>query len=197
MSIQNFFVPLAGGRQVNAAGTFFRYESAGNEGTDTSLRLRVDGNDCGSFLPGDSIELPYQGKTWELTPATVNGCSANVKIGLGRITTVRSVLVGGVSITGVLPVRGNAALTSTARTVTNAAANLLGGNSARTYLLIQNKDSAGRIWIAFGGAATQANGILIPPGGFVEWDGSGTVPTGAVSAIGDLASNTNIVTLEG
>ena len=189
MSIQNFSVPVEG-CQVNATGTFFRYESAGTEGVDQSLRLRVDGNDCGLFLPGDAIELPYQGRTWDLVPAS---CSASIKIGVGRITTVRSSVVGTISTS----VRG-VALTNTNKTVTNASGSLISANPSRQYLCIQNKDANGSIWVTFGGvAATQANGLRIGPGGFWEWDGAGAVPTGVANAIGDLATQSNVVVLQG
>ena len=63
MAIQTFSVPL-GGRVINAAGNFIRYESAGLEGADQRIKIRVDGNDLGEYLPGDAIELPYDGSLW-------------------------------------------------------------------------------------------------------------------------------------
>lgn len=80
-------------------------------------------------------------------------------------------------------------------TVTNASAQLLAANASRQYLLIQNKDSAGSIYINFGAAATVANGVLIGPGGAYEL--TGIASTQAINAIGSLASNANIVTVEG
>jgi hypothetical protein len=189
MSIQTWAVPAVG-RQVNAAGTFFRYESAGTEGPDQSMRVRADGNDLGSYLPGDAIELPYQCSTWDIVPAQ---CSAVIKVGLGRITTIRSTLVGNVTTS----VRG-LALSNAAKTVTSGSGSLVAANPSRGYLCIQNKDAAGSIWVTFGGgSATQANGLLIGPGGFWEWDGAGAIPTGQATAIGDLASNANVLVLEG
>ena len=89
-----------------------------------------------------------------------------------------------------------AAFANTAKTITSASAQLVAANSARQYLMLQNKDTSGFVWINHGaGAATQANGVRIPPGGFVEYDS--TIPTGAIQAIGDIASNANIVVVEG
>jgi hypothetical protein len=79
--------------------------------------------------------------------------------------------------------------------VTSANAQLLAANAGRQYLLIQNKDSSGSIYVNFGSAATSANGVLIGPGGSYEL--AGVVSTQAINAIGSIASNSNIVTVEG
>lgn len=88
------------------------------------------------------------------------------------------------------------AMANAQATVTNASTQLLVANATRRYVLIQNKDAIGNIWVNLGGAtATQANGIKIPPGGNIEvaW----FAPTSAITAIGDLASNANIVVVTG
>lgn len=79
--------------------------------------------------------------------------------------------------------------------VTTAAANLLGANPARRYLLIQNKALAGDVFVNLAGVATAGNGLLIVPGASLEL--SGYVCTGAVSAIGSVASNPDVVVVEG
>lgn len=81
------------------------------------------------------------------------------------------------------------------KTVTNADGQLLVSKADRDYLLIQNKDSTGNIYITFGAAAaTIAAGVKIAPGGSYEL--SNTVVTSQVRAIGDIASNANIVVVE-
>lgn len=85
--------------------------------------------------------------------------------------------------------------TNAAATVTNASASLIAANAARKYLLIQNKDVSGSIYINFGAAATVANGVKIAPGGSYESDA--IVSTQQIFAIGDIASNANIVTVQG
>ena len=88
------------------------------------------------------------------------------------------------------------ALANTAKTVTNASAQLIAANAARQYLLIQNKDTSGSIYINFGaGAATVANGAQIGPGGAYEM--SDVQSSQAIQAIGSLASNANVVVIEG
>lgn len=76
-------------------------------------------------------------------------------------------------------------------TVTNASAQIAPANAARRYLLIQNNHPTGSIYIAFGVAATLTAGIKIAPGGFYEM--TGPVSTQEIRAIGDIASNTNVV----
>lgn len=88
------------------------------------------------------------------------------------------------------------AFANTAKTVTNASAQLVAANSSRQYLLIQNKDTAGSVYVNFGaGAATTANGVKIEPGGSYEM--AATQSTQALQAIGDIASNANVLVVEG
>ncbi len=100
---------------------------------------------------------------------------------------------GNVQVTSLVPTR--AIGSNAAATVTNASAQLVAANASRSYLLIQNKDSTGNIWINFGAAATQANGVRIPPGGSYELNCN--ILTAAVNAIGDIASNANVVVVAG
>lgn len=104
------------------------------------------------------------------------------------------------SLNGTVGIDSNKAATSaafanTANTVTNASAQLVAANTARQYLLIQNNDAAGSIFVRFGAASTLTTGVKIAPGGYFEW--FGVVPTGAVHAIGSIASNANVVVVEG
>lgn len=88
------------------------------------------------------------------------------------------------------------AFTQAQATVTNASGQLLAAKAARRYLLIQNKDASGDIYVNLtGAAATTANGIKIAAGGSYECQGY--QPTAAITAIGSLASNANIVVVEG
>lgn len=83
---------------------------------------------------------------------------------------------------------------NTAKTVTNADAQLIAANAARRYLLIQNNNATGSIFVTFGVAATLALGVKIIPGGNLEL--SGPVSLQEIRAIGDIASNANVVVLE-
>lgn len=81
------------------------------------------------------------------------------------------------------------------KTVTNASAQLVAANAARQYLLIQNKDTSGSVYVTIGATATTSNGVKIPPGGSYEM--ATTQTTQAINAIGDIASNANVVVVEG
>lgn len=85
--------------------------------------------------------------------------------------------------------------TNTQKTVTTTAAQLVASNANRKYLLIQNKDASGSIYVTFNATATVANGVLIGPGASYELNSN--VSTDSVSAIGSIASNANIVVVEG
>jgi len=80
-------------------------------------------------------------------------------------------------------------------TVTNVSANLKAANTARQYLFIMNRDAAGTIYINWQATATAANGIPLAPGQWIEM--AQCVPTGTVRAIGDIASNANVLVVEG
>lgn len=84
--------------------------------------------------------------------------------------------------------------TNGAATVTNASAILVPLNLARQYLLIQN-NGTGDVYLSFGVAATVAAGIKVLPGGSYEMPTTQT--TQNIHAIGSIASNANIVVVEG
>lgn len=91
---------------------------------------------------------------------------------------------------------GQGAFTSVQGTVTNASTTLKAANAARKYLAIQNNDAAGIIYVNLAGAtATALNGLKIMPGGSFVCDGY--CPSGAITAIGSIASNANVVVVEG
>lgn len=83
-----------------------------------------------------------------------------------------------------------------AANVTSAGITLRPAKANRRYLLIQNKDSVGNIWIDTGWTtATTTNGLKIPPGGSYEINGF--CPSGPIGAISDIASNNNVIVVEG
>ncbi len=89
----------------------------------------------------------------------------------------------------------NGAFTHQVSTVTNASGQLRAANAARRYLMVQNNDASGDIFVRLDGAtATVANGIKLAAGQALEL--SNFVPTGAITAIGSLASNANVIVVE-
>lgn len=79
-----------GGRQIDAAATFFRYESGTANGADEGIRVRADGSDLGVYYPGDGIELPVQAGRWEIVPLSA-ATTGVVRLGVGRVTSARTV----------------------------------------------------------------------------------------------------------
>ncbi|MDN3544660.1 hypothetical protein QWZ02_09390 [Kinneretia asaccharophila] len=86
---------FSGPRLINAAASFFRYESGSAGGADESIRVRADGADLGLYFPGDAIELPQACSTWEISP-TSGACAGIVRLGVGRVQSAR--LVGNVRV---------------------------------------------------------------------------------------------------
>jgi hypothetical protein len=87
------------------------------------------------------------------------------------------------------------AYTQAAATVTNVSGQLLAANSNRRVLLIQN-NGTGDIYLNLAGAAaTVGNGIKLGPG--QSYEASGYCPSAAIMAIGSIASNPNVVVVEG
>lgn len=76
------------GRQIDAAGVSFRYESGFDGSGVTSIALRIDGNAVGTFEPGDQLDIPTTAKRWEIVP-TSSGCTGTVRIGLGKVTSAK------------------------------------------------------------------------------------------------------------
>ncbi|TBO31327.1 hypothetical protein EYS42_08770 [Aquabacterium lacunae] len=76
------------GRQIDAAGVSFRYESGSDGAGETTIELRVDGIPLGTFEPGDQLDLPTPARRWEIVPRS-SGCLGSVRIGMGRVTSAK------------------------------------------------------------------------------------------------------------
>ncbi len=74
------------GRQINAVGRFFRYESGIDGSGVTDIALTIDGNRVGTIQPGDDIEIPQEASRWEIAPVS-SGCTGRVRVGNARITS--------------------------------------------------------------------------------------------------------------
>lgn len=124
-----------------------------------------------------------------ITSATAQ--TIQIAIRLGNEIFYDTPPVGNVAITNV-----NGAFTNTQVNVTNASGTIKAANPARRYLLIQNKDATEDIFVRLdGGGASAATGVKISAGGSYEL--TNFVPNGAITAIGNIVSNTNVVIVEG
>lgn len=110
---------------------------------------------------------------------------------LGNVVNYDAPPTGAVTLSGQV-----GAVTQAQATVTNASAQLLAAKANRKYLMIQNKDSGGDVYVNLAGAAaTTANGVKIGPGDSLEL--ATYCPSAAIFAIGSIASNANVVVVEG
>ncbi len=182
----SFDVPANGSFRLTTKGSFFKILSCMGQ-----LDVRSDSISLEGLLGGDGLKdyaFDY------LTFTDKSGATNTVRVVTAEEEFINSQQVNTAITSNKAP--QSASFLNTAKTVTNASAQLVGANAARQYLMIQNKDASGTIYVTFGGAAaTVANGVRIGPGGNFEL--GDVIPTGAVNAIGDLANNANVVVLEG
>ncbi len=193
MSRENFIeivsVTFAAGesRLFHLSGSYFELIDSPN--TVDVILTDVNGAQRGRMLAAEaSFNLKNTDfDTIQLTSATAQ--TVRFAFGSGEAGTRRAAGSVNISNTGGAFIQAQA-------TVTNASGQLLAAKSNRRYLLIQNNDTAGIVYVTLDGtSATAAKGVQIAPGGSYECQGY--VPTGAVNAIGSIASNTNIVAVEG
>lgn len=80
-------------------------------------------------------------------------------------------------------------------TVTNASQALVAANTSRKFFFIQNNDAAGIIYVTFGATSTTTLGVKLSPG--QSWQITSNAPIGSVNLIGSIASNANVVYVDG
>ena len=187
----DFTVPANGSYVLTVAGDYFKVMSSTGP-----ISIKADWGELRGLIAGQGLEdSPFA----RLFIANDTGVDNVVRLFIGDEKFIDglsgSVNVLGGSMTVVSTVPPVSALDNQAKTVTNASAQLLAAKTGRKYLLVQNKDDTGTIYLSFGKAATVANGVKVGPGGFFEMDASLTDQ--AIFAIGSIANNTNITTVEG
>jgi hypothetical protein len=182
--------------EINAPGRYFTLMACSAACTIKLFKggRMLDFGEIKNVLSGIEIGGQNEGVDFDRVQITTSTAdTVTIGIGNGQVRYNRGAAT--VDVNTQVPAR-TGAITQAAVTVTSTAAALLAANTNRFYLLIQNKDLTGNIWINFAGTATTANGVKIVPGGFFAMDAA-TVSTQAISAIGDIASNANIVVVEG
>lgn len=115
---------------------------------------------------------------------TVEIVTDMAKIGYDRLSISGAVVVE--------PTRSASGLIATTAIVTTISSVLRTSEAHRKWLMIQNRDAVGNIYVVFGNVATIATGIKIGPG--QTWESGLICPTASVQAIGDVASNPNVFT---
>lgn len=184
-NIYTFTIGPSSVYQLQVAGDLFKILSSTG-----SLKVRADKDILISGMGAGQGVQNVHFERLELTNET--GSNNTVRILIGDPDFIDG-LIGSVSVTSNQTPQVTS-LTNVNATVTNASASLLAANAVRKYLLIQNKDPSGSIYVNFGAAATVANGVLIGPGGSYE---PSVIPTQQIFAIGSLANNPNVLTVEG
>jgi len=179
---------LTAGQTYNllVQGEYFKLTS-----TTGAVDVLADFGRLEGMLTGQGLEkTPFN----KLTFVNTSGASNTIKVLIGDENFIDAFTGNMTIVANKVPTSGSFA--NVQKTVTNASTQLLAGNANRQYLLIQNRDPSGSIYINFGaGAATVANGIMITAGGAFELDGC--VSTQAIQAIGSIASNANVLAVEG
>lgn len=184
--MQDYVFSLNAGetKRFSVVGNTLRYKSGSG-----AVAAQANGGTV-SLLPGQQITDMSR----RYSEFSIKNTGASVISGViiaGDIDFKDDQFVGVVSVSNV-----NGPMVNTAKTVTNASAQLVAANASRRFLLIQNKDAAGNLFVTLDGtAATTANGIKIGSGSTLILDVF--APVGAIFAIGDVASNANIVVVEG
>lgn len=179
-------------RSFSVTGNYFEITEAPLEGLSVLLTDRSGATVTRMLNIGAGVFVePGQFEQIQITSVgaqTVRFFVADGKAGTRRVA-------GSVAVTGAVSINDSFNFTNAAATVTNASASLVAALPTRKFLLIQNKDSAGSIFVNFGAAATVANGIRIVPGGYLEL--AHKVPPQQIFAIGDIASNANVLVCQG
>jgi hypothetical protein len=176
--------------EFNEPGDFFRILAAD---APVTVRYYYAGREIAEAEGvGAGYAEKFKAGTFDrLTIYSASAQALQVVTRLGSEVAYDEPPVGNVSV-----VNTSGAFTQAQATVTNASGQLLAAKATRRYLLVQNNDAAGVIYLALdGAAATVGRGIKIDPGGSYEC--AGYVPSGAVHAIGSVASNTAVVVVEG
>lgn len=184
-------IPASGSQMVAAVGEYIRCAASLVGVTETAIEITPLGGTTFKLLPGQAVNLKKQYSRWLIRNTSGAGSLVGeVMIGDGEFTGER--VTGSVTVANAQS--RNGAYSQSVATVTTAASQLLAANSSRLFLMIQNT-GAGNIYVNFSGTATVANGFKIPPGG--AWEAGAYCPTGAVSVIGDIASNPNVIVVQG
>lgn len=166
-------------------GDFFRLLECNNQVTVRFYNLGAELVNAEGISEGYAEKFAKQFTSIKITSATTQTLQFVVR--LGNEVSYDAPPVGA-ALQG--------AFTSTQVTVTSSSATIDAASPSRRYLLIQNNDAAGVIYVNLSGAAaTTVNSIKMNPGDSLELQGF--VPSSAITAIGSIASNANVLIVEG
>lgn len=184
---------LVGAGQVEeqaAVGAYLRIKSA-----SVPLLIEIDGGQSRfEIAKGGSVNLkPFT--RFSVSHSSPVDQAIVIAIGDEGEEQTEGVMTGEVVVSNLRSISQAGAASAIRRTITNSAGAIVGDNSRRAFLCIQNQDAIGTIWISPTTVA-QGTGWRVGPGETLELSG-GIVFTGVLIAVGDAASNPNIFILEG
>jgi hypothetical protein len=181
--IYTFTITANGVYRLQVQGQYFKIL------TSTALiKVEADFGTLDGIGSGQGLEnTPFS----YLVISDKSGATNTVSLLIGDKNFVDAA-AGNVTIVNNAPTK-SATFVNTPATVTNVSASMMAANTNRKYLLIQNNDASGVIYINFGAASTIANGIKIEAGGAFE---PAAISTQEIFAIGSIASNSNVLLVE-
>jgi len=179
--IINETIPAGGMLEYTEEADFFRILAAGGTLDVIFYRQGREVARAEQIGAGYSEQFTHAFDKIRITSAAQNTFSLALRLGN--------------TITYDMPPNGavNGSFNQIIKTVTPTSAQILPANSARRYLLIQNRSPDKEAFISLNGANALSNGLCIEAGGSIEL--SGFVPVGAVTAAAQ--DNLNVVIVEG
>ncbi len=188
----NFSVAVGASFPVDYPGSFIRCVSLAGGGAAPRIRVKTNNGDQVLLRGGQGVHIGRPFKAIRITNEEAAGTiTGELLIGEGGFDDDR--ISGSVSVSAAIP---GVAHTTAKKTVTNASGTMLAANASRAYLFIQNQSATGVLYIKTDGgtAVADATCVQLNPGDVYE---PSVPPTGAISAIGSIASNPDIHVIEG
>lgn len=184
LKVYDFTLTAGGSQVILVESAYFRIMTAAGA-------VDVIGDTFGT-LPGVQAGQGLQNTPYKrLTLRDASGAPNSGTILCSGDLFIDNRTIGNVELTG-----QQGAMTQAAANVTNASAQLLAAKPLRRFLLVQNNHATASVFLNLAGAAaTVAAGVKLEPGGSLLLDNF--VPSAAIFAIGDTASNTAVIAVEG
>ena len=177
-------LPASGSAPLLVAGEYFKIMSA----PSFPVNIKASFGELKGLISGQGLEK----SPFDSLMITNTGASAQtVRIFVGDENFIDG-MTGTVSVGSTVAARDS--YTQAAYTITPTAANAISAGT-RDYLLLQNKSTSGTVWVNFNSTATVANGLRMTPG--AVWESGISCPQGAVSCLGDIASNPDFLIIVG
>lgn len=167
---------------IGISGDYVRVKTA-----SVPVRIQVESGDVDATIEqGDALNLkPFT----RLVISHADAAEQTITLLIGDGTSADSAKVGGsVAVTGTVAVDdgGTFASSMAPATIGLVAAAISPANAARRFLLIQNIDAAGVIWIRFNANPAIDGGIRLEPGAMLLLEKR--APAGNVQLISNIAA---------